>query len=73
MMNSLLEEEGIAGKVQMVYFDPPYGIKHGSNFQPFVNKRDVKDGKDEALSAEPKMIIAVLKMERECIFPPVRY
>ena len=41
VMNSLLEKEAMAGKVQMVYFDPPYGIKYGSNFQPFVNKRDV--------------------------------
>lgn len=58
VMNSLLEKEGIGGKVQMVYFDPPYGIKYGSNFQPFVNKRDVKDGKDEDLTAEPEMIKA---------------
>ncbi|MDM8552356.1 DNA methyltransferase, partial [Desulfobacterales bacterium HSG2] len=58
VMNSLLEKEGMSGKVQMVYFDPPYGIKYGSNFQPFVNKRDVKDGKDEDLSAEPEMIKA---------------
>lgn len=58
VMNSLLEKEGMEGKVQMVYFDPPYGIKYGSNFQPFVNKRDVKDGKDEDLSHEPEMIKA---------------
>lgn len=58
VMNSLLEKEGMAGKVQMVYFDPPYGIKYGSNFQPFVNKRNVKDGKDDDLSAEPEMIKA---------------
>ena len=58
VMNSLLEKEGLAGKVQMVYFDPPYGIKYGSNFQPFVNKRDVKDGKDADLTAEPEMIKA---------------
>lgn len=58
VMNSLLEKEGMAGKVQMVYFDPPYGIKYGSNFQPFVNNRDVKDGKDEDLSTEPEMIKA---------------
>src|SRR3972149_1579730 len=50
VMNSLLEKEGMAGKVQMVYFDPPYGIRYGSNFQPFVNKRDVKDGADEDLT-----------------------
>ncbi len=53
-MNSLLEKEGMAGKVQMVYIDPPYGIKYGSNFQPFVNKRDVKDGKDEDLTARAR-------------------
>jgi len=41
LMNSMLEKEGMAGQVQMVYIDPPYGIKYGSNFQPFVNKRDV--------------------------------
>lgn len=38
----------MAGKVQMIYIDPPYGIKYGSNFQPFINKRDVKDGKGGA-------------------------
>ncbi len=58
VMNSLLEKEGMAGKVQMVYFDPPYGIKYGSNFQPFVDKRDVKDGKDDDLSSEPEMVKA---------------
>jgi adenine-specific DNA-methyltransferase len=58
VMNSLLEKEGLSGQVQMVYFDPPYGIKYGSNFQPFVNKRDVKDGKDEDLTAEPEMVKA---------------
>ncbi len=58
VMNSLLEKEAMGGKVQMVYFDPPYGIKYGSNFQPFVNKRDVKDGKDEDLTTEPEMIKA---------------
>ncbi len=58
VMNSLLEKEGMAGSVQMMYVDPPYGIKYGSNFQPFVSKRDVKDGKDEDLTAEPEMIKA---------------
>ncbi len=58
VMNSLIEKEGLAGQVQMIYFDPPYGIKYGSNFQPFVNKRDVKDGKDEDLTQEPEMIKA---------------
>jgi adenine-specific DNA-methyltransferase len=58
VMNSLIEKEGLARQVQMIYFDPPYGIKYGSNFQPFVNKRDVKDGKDEDLTQEPEMIKA---------------
>jgi len=58
VMNSLLEKEGLAGQVQTVYIDPPYGITYGSNFQPFVNKRDVKDGKDEDLTAEPEQIRA---------------
>jgi len=58
VMNSLLEKEGLAGKVQMIYIDPPYGIRYGSNFQPFVNKRDVKDGKDEDLTSEPEQIRA---------------
>ena len=58
VMNSLLEKEGMAGQVQMAYIDPPYGIKYGSNFQPFVNKRDVSDGRDEDLTQEPEMIRA---------------
>ena len=58
VMNSLLEKEGMGGKVQMVYIDPPYGIRYGSNFQPFVNRRDVRDGRDEDLTQEPEMIKA---------------
>ena len=58
VMNSLLQKESMAGQVQMIYLDPPYGIKYGSNFQPFVNKRDVKDRKDEDLTQEPEMIKA---------------
>src|ERR1035437_5245459 len=58
VMNSLLEKEGTAGQVQMVFFDPPYGITYKSNFQPFVNKRDVTDGKDEDLTQEPEMVRA---------------
>lgn len=58
VMNSLLEKEGMGGKVQMIYIDPPYGIKYGSNFQPFVNKRNVNDGKDEDLTSEPEQIRA---------------
>lgn len=58
VMNSLLKKEGMAGKAQMVYIDPPYGIKYNSNFQPFVNKRDVKDNNDADIPAEPEMIQA---------------
>ena len=58
VMNSLLEKEGLGGKVQMVYIDPPYGIRYGSNFQPFVNKKEVTDGRDEDLTREPETIRA---------------
>mgnify|MGYP000864627306 CR=1 FL=1 len=58
VMNSLLVKEGMAGQVQMIYIDPPYGIKYGSNFQPFVGKRDVKDRSDADLTQEPEMIKA---------------
>lgn len=58
VMNSLLQKEGMAGRLQMVYIDPPYGIKYGSNFQPFVGKRDVKDRSDADLTQEPEMIKA---------------
>lgn len=57
IMNSLLQKEDMAGSVQMVYFDPPYGIKYGSNFQPFVNQKAVAD-KDSDLSQEPETITA---------------
>jgi adenine-specific DNA-methyltransferase len=58
VMNSLLEKEGLGGQVQMVYIDPPYGIRYGSNFQPFTNKRDVKDGSDDDLTLEPETLKA---------------
>ena len=58
VMNSLLEKEGMAGKVQMIYIDPPYGIRYGSNFQPFVNRRNVRDRRDDDLTAEPEQIRA---------------
>ncbi|HTE48383.1 MAG TPA: site-specific DNA-methyltransferase [Candidatus Paceibacterota bacterium] len=58
VMNSLLEKENMSGKVQMIYIDPPYGIKFNSNFQPFTNKKDVKDKDDASIPAEPEMIKA---------------
>ena len=58
VMNSLLEYEGLGGQVQMIYVDPPYGVKFGSNFQPFVRKRDVKSGDDADMTREPEMVKA---------------
>ena len=58
VMNSLLEYESLGRQVQMVYMDPPYGVKFGGNFQPFVRKRDVKDGDDDSISREPEMVRA---------------
>ncbi len=57
-MTSLLEREGMAGQVQCIYMDPPYGIKYGSNWQMRLNDRNVKDGADENLSGEPEVIKA---------------
>ncbi len=59
VMNSLLEKEGMAGKVQMVYFDPPYGIRYKSNFQPFTSSRAMgENDKETDLTAEPEMLKA---------------
>jgi adenine-specific DNA-methyltransferase len=58
VMNSLLHYEGMGGQVQTIYIDPPYGVKFGSNFQPFVRKRDVSHGDDEDMTREPEMVQA---------------
>ena len=58
VMNSLLLYEGLGGQVQMIYMDPPYGVKFGSNFQPFVRKRDVSHNDDEDMTREPEMVQA---------------
>ncbi|MDK3161819.1 site-specific DNA-methyltransferase [Kamptonema cortianum] len=57
-MNSLLRYESFGGQVQMIYIDPPYGVKFGSNFQPFVRKRDVGHGDDADMTREPEMVQA---------------
>lgn len=57
VMASLARREDLAGKVQMIYIDPPYGIKFASNFQPEIGKRDVKD-KESDLTREPEMVKA---------------
>ncbi len=58
VMSSLLHYEGLGGQAQMIYFDPPYGIKFGSNFQPFIRKRDVSHNDDEDMTREPEMVKA---------------
>jgi adenine-specific DNA-methyltransferase len=58
VMNSLLHYESLGGQVQMIYMDPPYGVKFGSNFQPFVRRRDVKHNEDNDLTREPEMVQA---------------
>jgi adenine-specific DNA-methyltransferase len=58
VMNSLLEYEGLGGQVQTIYIDPPYGVKFGSNFQPFVRKRDVRNNDDKDMTREPEMVKA---------------
>jgi adenine-specific DNA-methyltransferase len=58
VMTSLAEKEGLKGKVQTIYFDPPYGIKFGSNWQVSTRKRDVKDGKVEDATRQPEQVRA---------------
>ncbi len=58
VMNSLLHYEGLGGQVQMIYIDPPYGVRFGSNFQPFVRKRDVTHNDDADMTREPEMVKA---------------
>ena len=58
VMNSLLHYENLGGQVQMIYMDPPYGIKFGSNFQPFVQEARRDHGDDEDMTREPEMVQA---------------
>ena len=58
VMTSLAEKEGLKGQVQMIYLDPPYGIKFGSNWQVSTRKRDVKDGKADDATRQPEQIKA---------------
>lgn len=58
VMASLAERERLAGKVQCIYFDPPYGIKFNSNWQVSTQSRDVKDGKQTDISREPEQVKA---------------
>ena len=58
VMAILAEREGMRGRVQVIYLDPPYGIKFNSNWQPSTKSRDVKDGKAESVSREPEVVRA---------------
>ena len=58
VMTSLAEKEGLKGKVQAIYLDPPYGIKFGSNWQVSTRKRDVKDGKAQDATRQPEQVRA---------------
>ena len=59
VMNSLLEKEGLGGKVQTIYIDPPYGVRYSSNFQPFVSQHSPTGGdQDRNLTTEPEQIRA---------------
>jgi adenine-specific DNA-methyltransferase len=58
VMNSLLHFENLGGQVQTIYIDPPYGVRFGSNFQPFVGKKDVIHGNDDDFSREPEVVQA---------------
>jgi len=58
VMNSLAEKEGLKGRVQMIYMDPPYGIKFGSNWQVSTRKRDVTDGSAPDMTRQPEQIRA---------------
>lgn len=58
VMTSLSEKEGLKGKIQTIYLDPPYGIKFGSNWQVSTRKRDVKDGKAEDATRQPEQVRA---------------
>jgi adenine-specific DNA-methyltransferase len=58
VMTSLAEKEGLKGKVQTIYIDPPYGIRFGSNWQVSTRKRDVKDGKAEDATRQPEQVRA---------------
>ncbi len=58
VMTSLAEKEGLKGKVQMIYLDPPYGIRFGSNWQVSTRKRDVKDGRLQDATRQPEQIKA---------------
>lgn len=73
VMASLAEREGLRGKVQCIYLDPPYGIKFNSNFQWSTTSRDVKDGKVDQITREPEQVKAFRDTWREGIHSYLTY
>ena len=73
VMASLAEREGLRGKVQCIYFDPPYGIKFNSNFQWSTTDRDVKDGKADHITREPEQVKAFRDTWRDGIHSYLTY
>ncbi len=73
VMASLAEREGLRGKVQCIYFDPPYGIKFNSNFQWSTTSRDVKDGNAEHITREPEQVKAFRDTWRDGIHSYLSY
>ena len=73
VMGSLAEREGLRGKVQCIYFDPPYGIKFNSNFQWSTTSRDVKDGKADHITREPEQVKAFRDTWRDGIHSYLTY
>jgi len=73
VMASLAEREGLRGKVQCIYFDPPYGIKFNSNFQWSTTSRDVKDGKSDHITREPEQVKAFRDTWRDGIHSYMTY
>jgi adenine-specific DNA-methyltransferase len=73
VMSSLAEREGLRGKVQCIYIDPPYGIKFNSNFQWSTTSRDVKDGKLDQITREPEQVKAFRDTWRDGIHSYLTY
>lgn len=73
VMASLAEREGLRGKVQCIYFDPPYGIKFNSNFQWSTTTRDVRDGNVEQITREPEQVKAFRDTWRDGIHSYMTY
>ncbi len=73
VMASLAEREGLRGKVQCIYIDPPYGIKFNSNFQWSTTSRDVKDGNADHITREPEQVKAFRDTWRDGIHSYLTY